>query len=354
MEYSLTVEPVEETLGVRSDQTLLDACLRAGVWLPHACGHGLCGTCKVEVLDGEVDHGEASPFALMDFEREEGYTLACSARPRSDVTIEADIDVDPDAVIRPVQDFAGRVARIDRPTPDIAVITIETEVPVEFQAGQYLNLTVDGVDAPRAFSFANSPSATNAVELHVRLVPDGAATTRIHRDLAVGDELRFAGPYGRFFVRRSVGKPLLFLAGGSGLSSPKSMVLDLLETGYEESITLIHGVRTSADVYFDELFRELEATHEQFRYVPVLSQPGPDDAGWVGETGFVHEVAERLYDGKFKGNQAYLCGPPPMIEACIRTLMKGRLFERDIFTERFVTAADGEAGLAKSPLFKRV
>jgi phenol hydroxylase P5 protein len=147
---------------------------------------------------------------------------------------------------------------------------------------------------------------------------------------------------------------MLFLAGGSGLSSPKSMVLDLLETGCRHPITLIHGVRTGADAYFGDLFRSLEAHHPNFRYVPAVSQPGPADVGWTGETGFVHEVAERLFDGSFKGLSAYLCGPPPMIEACIRSLMKGRLFERDIFTERFVTAADGEAGLAKSPLFKRV
>lgn len=354
MKRTLTVEPIEETVELAEGQTILDGCLRAGVWLPHACGHGLCGTCKVEVLDGDVDHGAASPFALMDFEREEGFTLACSATARSDLVIEADIDVDPDAVIRPVRDFVGRVSRFEHLTSDIIGIWISVDEGIEFQAGQYLNLTVDGVNGPRAFSFAGSPSVTHEVELHVRLVPGGAATPKLHAELSVGDEVRFSGPYGRFFVRRSAEKPMLFLAGGSGLSSPKSMVLDLLESGCTHPITLIHGVRTGADAYFGELFRSLEAAHPNFRYVPALSQPGDLDAEWTGETGFVHEVAERLFDGRFAGMSAYLCGPPPMIEACILTLMKGRLFERDIFTERFVTAADGEAGLAKSPLFKRV
>lgn len=352
MAHQLTVEPIEETVEVAPGQTLLDACLRAGIWLPHACGHGLCGTCKVEVLDGEVDHGEASSFALMDFERDDGFTLACSATASTDVIIEADIDEEPDAVVRSVKDFDGRVARLEKLTGDILGIWIAVDEPVEFQAGQYLNLHVPGVDRARAFSFANSPSIADEVELHVRLVPDGAATPRLHQDLKVGDQLRFSGPYGRFFVRRSADKPMLFLAGGSGLSSPKSMVLDLLETGYEQPITLIHGVRSAADVYFDDLFRSLEAEHATFSYVPVLSQP--DDTPWEGETGYVHEAAERLFDGSFKGLSAYLCGPPVMIEACIRSLMKGRLFERDIFTERFVTEADGEGGLARSPLFKRL
>jgi phenol hydroxylase P5 protein len=354
MTYRLTIEPIEELVDVADGQTLLDACLRAGVWLPHACGHGLCGTCKVQVLEGDVEHGDASPFALMDLERDEGYTLACSATATSDVTIEADVDEDPDAVSRPVRDFSGTVARLEHLTADILGIWIGLDEPIEFQAGQYVNLHVPGVDRPRAFSIASSPSCEKEIELHVRLVPGGEATPRLHSELAVGDQVRFSGPYGRFFVRRSAAKPMLFLAGGSGLSSPKSMVLDLLETGCEQPITLVHGVRTANDVYFAEEFTALEAAHENFTYVPVLSEHDPTAGEWDGETGFVNEAAERRFDGSFKGMSAYLCGPPPMIEACIRSLMKGRLFERDIFTEKFVTAADGESSLARSPLFRRL
>lgn len=354
MARTLTIEPIEESVEVADGQTLLDACLRAGVWLPHACGHGLCGTCKVQVLEGDVDHGEASPFALMDFEREDGFTLACSATAASDVVIEADVDEEPDAVVRPVRDFTGTVSRLEHLTADILGIWITVSEPIEFQAGQYVNLHVEGVERPRAFSIASSPSSEKEIELHVRLVPGGEATPRLHSELAVGDQVRFSGPYGRFFVRRSAGKPMLFLAGGSGLSSPKSMVLDLLESGCDQDITLVHGVRTVNDVYFADEFRALETTYENFTYVPVLSEHDAALGDWTGEIGYVHEAAERRFDGSFKGMSAYLCGPPPMIEACIRSLMKGRLFERDIFTEKFVTAADGESSLARSPLFKRL
>ena len=77
------MEPTGRQVECREDQTILDACLRAGVWLPHSCTHGTCATCKSEILEGEVDHGEASAFALMDFERDAGKTLTCCARPRS-------------------------------------------------------------------------------------------------------------------------------------------------------------------------------------------------------------------------------------------------------------------------------
>ncbi len=97
MSYQLTLEPLGATIEVEEGQTILDAALRQGIYIPHACGHGLCGTCKVTVEEGEVDHGAANPFALMDFERDDGKTLACCATLQSDTTIEAYIDEDPDA-----------------------------------------------------------------------------------------------------------------------------------------------------------------------------------------------------------------------------------------------------------------
>lgn len=353
MTYQLSVEPLGETIPIEEGQTVLDACLRNGIYLPYQCNHGLCSTCKVSVLDGEVDHDGASPFALMDFEREEGKALACCARALSDITIEADIDVDPEALNLPVQDLVATVAEIRTLTRDIRGIWLD--LPGEglrFQAGQYVNLRIPGCDEPRSFSIASPPSQPNRIELHVRLVPGGVGTRWLHEQLQIGDRIELTGPLGRFFVRTRASEPMIFLAGGSGLSSPKSMVLERLGAGCSTPITLIHGVRTRADLYDDALFRELAAAHPNFTYIPVLSEHQPEDA-WDGATGFVHEEAERHFEGLFKGHKAYLCGPPPMIDACVRSLMKGRLFEKDIYLESFLTKADA-GSLAKSPLYKRI
>lgn len=352
MSHQLTIEPTGDVIDVEEGQTILDAALRAGVWLPHACGHGLCGTCKVDIVDGDVDHGAASPFALMDFERDEGKTLCCTATMESDVTIEAEIDEEPDARTIPVRDFTARIDRLDDLTHDVKGVVLALDEAMDFQAGQYINLTIPGVEGSRAFSIANDPQADKVVELHVRLVPGGAGTTAIHNDLAVGDTITFSGPYGRFFVRKSATEPMIFLAGGTGVSSPRSMILDLLAEGRGEEMTLVHGVRTQADLYGREEFEALAAKHPNFRYVPALSDE-PADSGWTGARGYVHDVAKDLFDGDFSGRKAYLCGPPPMIEACIRTLMQGRLFERDIFTEKFLTAKDA-AEKPRSPVFKRL
>ncbi len=354
MSHVLTIEPNGDSVEVAEGQTLLDACLRSGVWLPHACGHGLCGSCKVEVLDGEIDHGDASAFALMDFERGEGKTLACTARCLSDVTIEADIEEDPDARRIPVRDFTATVVGLNRLTHDVMEVRLALEgAGMEFQAGHYVNVSFPGIEGARAFSLANPPSEATLLELQIRRVPGGLATGHVHERLAVGDRLTVTGPYGRFFVRKSSPLPMIFLAGGTGLSSPRSMILDLLAEGRTEPMLLIHGVRARRDLYDQALFEDLAARHANLSYLPVLSEPAADDA-WSGETGFVHEALQRHFPNGFAGHKAYLCGPPPMVEACIRTLMQGRLFERDIYTERFLTAGSQDEGKVKSPVFKRL
>ena len=351
MTYQLTIEPLGQTIDIAEGQTVLDACLRAGVWLPHACGHGLCGTCKVQTLGGEIEHGEASPFALMDFEREEAKCLACCATPMSDLTIEADIDPEPDAQFLPLMDFTAEVTRIEALTPTIkgVFLRVEGADALRFQPGQYVNVWIGKEAAPRAFSIASAPSA-DEIELNIRLVPGGSATTYVHEQLAVGERLQLSGPLGRFFVRKSDPRPLVFMAGGSGLSSPRSMILDLLESGDQREIVLVHGARTADELYYRSAFEALAAQYGNFTYVPVLSAEAQQSA-WTGERGYVHEAAGSHFGYDFRGWRAYLCGPPPMIESCIAALMQGRLFEKDIFTEKFLSAADASQA-TRSPLFR--
>lgn len=353
MSYNVTIEPTGEVIEVEEGQTILQAALRQGVWLPFACGHGTCATCKVQVLEGDVEIGAASPFALMDIERDEGKVLACCATVQSDVTIEADIDVDPDFLGHPVADFRATVSAIVELSPTIKGLHLQLDRPMAFQSGQYVNLDLPGIDGSRAFSLANPSGQASEVELHVRLVEGGAATGYIHQQLKVGDRLQLSGPYGQFFVRGSQPGDLIFMAGGSGLSSPQSMILDLLEQGDSRQITLFQGARNVAELYNRELFEGLAREHGNFTYVPALSQAS-DDPSWQGFKGFVHDAAKAHFDGRFSGHKAYLCGPPPMIDAAISTLMQGRLFERDIFMERFLTAADGAGDGQRSALFKRI
>jgi len=353
MSYQVTIEPTGEQIEVEEGQTILQAALRQGVWLPFACGHGTCATCKVQVLEGEADIGAASSFALMDMERDEGKVLACCAVPQSDMVIEADIDVDPDFKGYPVTDYRAVVSRIVDLSPTIKGVHLKLDRPMAFQAGQYINLQLPGVEGTRAFSLANPPAQADEIELHVRKVDGGVATGFIHEQLREGDGVEVSGPYGQFFVRGSQAGDLIFIAGGSGLSSPQSMILELLAQGDQRRIVLFQGARTRAELYNRELFEALALKHANFVYVPALSQAA-DDEQWSGFRGYVHDAVKKHFDGRFSGNKAYLCGPPPMIDAAITCLMQGRLFERDIFMERFYSAADGTGESQRSALFKRI
>ena len=354
MSYQLTLEPLGATIEVEDGQTLLDAALRQGIYIPHACGHGLCGTCKVQVTEGEFDHGPANPFALMEMERDDGMALACCATLLSDATIEADLEDEPDAQITPVRDFAATVTRIVQLTPTIKALHLRLDTPIHYQAGQYVQVHIPSIDASRAFSIANAPGpdgTSSEIELNVRVVAGGAGTTWLHEQVKEGDNLKLAGPYGRFFVRRSAALPMVFMAGGSGLSSPRAMILELLASGCTQPITLVYGQRCANELYYDEEFRALAAQHPHFTYVPALSAAEEGD-DWHGACGFVHEAAKAHFGDSFVGHKAYLCGPPPMIEACIAALMQGRLFERDIYTEKFLSAADAQG--SRSPLFRTI
>ena len=355
MSFELTIEPVGQTIEVEEGQTILEASLRAGFYIPHACCHGLCATCKIQVLEGDVDHGDVSNFSLMDFERDNGMTLACCATLQSDVTIETDIEIEPDAQNLPVKDFEGVVSRIENLTPTIKGVWIKLDNGsvdgIRFQAGQYVNLHLPGENTSRAFSLGSVPSASNEVELNIRIVPGGRVTGWVHDVLKVGDPIRVSGPYGRFFVRKSAALPSLFLAGGSGLSSPRSMILDLIEEGNQQAITLVYGARNREELYYHDEFVALAEKHPQFTYVPALSDV-PEGSDWSGFRGFVHEAAKEHFNNDFRGRKAYLCGPPVMIDACINTLMQGRLFERDIYTEKFFSAADAQQ--SRSPLFRKI
>ncbi|MDM1764553.1 NADH:ubiquinone reductase (Na(+)-transporting) subunit F [Acinetobacter sichuanensis] len=353
MTYQVTIEPIGMTIEVEEDQTILDAALRQGVWLPFACGHGTCGTCKVQVTDGFFDIGEASSFALMDIEREENKVLACCCKPESDMVIEADVDEDDDFLGYLVEDYQAKVIEIKDLSPTIKGIRLEIDRAMQFQAGQYVNIQLPDIEGTRAFSIANSPNEEGIIELHIRKVAGGAATTYVHDNLQEGDEIDLSGPYGQFFVRKSDDRGVIFIAGGSGLSSPQSMILDLLESGDERIIYLFQGARDVAELYNREIFENLMKEYSNFRYIPALNAPKDEDQ-WTGFTGFVHEAVADYFENKCSGHKAYLCGPPPMIDAAISTLMQSRLFEKDIHTERFLSAADGANEQSRSALFKHI
>ena len=363
--YTVTVEPIGREVECAEDQTILDACLRNGVWLPHSCTHGTCATCKAEVLDGDVDHGASSAFALMDFERDEGKVLPCCATPRSDVVIEADIDVDESVEVFPVEDYTATVVELADIAEQTRRLVVELDREIRFNAGQYLKFTVPAADGKpsvdRTWSIGSPPGERLRLEFHVRLVPGGRGTEDwVFGSLAVGDRVAVSGPYGRFVLHTGDDRHAVLVGGGTGTAPLKSMVLHALEAGaYGGPLTLYAGGRTRAWLYDVDVFRRLAKEHpDRFTYRPCLSEETEAEVAASGDDpsayayGTVTEVLAADHES-LTGCAGYLCGPPAMVEAALRTMMGKRLFPRDIYREDFFNEADKAAGGVKSPLIKR-
>ncbi|GAA3547521.1 2Fe-2S iron-sulfur cluster-binding protein [Kribbella ginsengisoli] len=345
--YTVTIEPIGAEIKCRADQTVLDACLREGVWLPHACTHGTCGTCKAQVLEGDLDLGDASPYALLESERDEGAALLCVAKPRSDVTIEGEVDVDDGVEIHPVRDYAGRVVELAEVSAGVRRLRVALTSPIPFNPGQYVLLrTPDGETRP--YSLAGLPGDT--IELHVKRSADGLATDGwIFKDLAVGDDVSVSGPYGQFFLRPARDEPVLLLAGGTGLAPMKAILQSLASTGCSRQVVLYHGVPTVDDLYEHEWLERFAASHQWFSYRPALSRDSFD-----GRTGRVPVLVAEDYP-RAAGHVAYLCGSPEFVADSMKALMKARLFPRDIYREDFFDSADRASGrnVVRSPLIGR-
>ncbi|MCQ4079125.1 FAD-binding oxidoreductase [Streptomyces sp. RB6PN25] len=286
----------------------------------------------------------------MEFERDEGKALLCCARPRSDVVVEGDVDVEEGVTTHPVRDFTGTVAAIEDCATDTRRLTVDLDDDIAFNPGQYLQVSVPGTRVTRTYSMANPPSDRRRIELHVRRVRGGLATDGwIFKNLVIGDELRVSGPYGRFFFHEMRNEPVLLIAGGTGLAPIKSMVQHVLAGEAQQQMTLYQGARSVDMLYDVDFFRTLEEERPgRFRYRPCLSAQEVDGF----ETGLVTDVLDREM-ASCRDHVAYVCGPPPMVDAAIKTLMGKRLFPRDIYREDFFDESDKASGGLKSPLLKR-
>ncbi|MGP4017518.1 NADH:ubiquinone reductase (Na(+)-transporting) subunit F [Saccharopolyspora sp. 5N708] len=347
--HTIRVEPLGVEIPCREDQAVLDACLREGIWLPHACTHGTCGTCKAQILDGEVDLGDASPYALLESERDEGAALICVAQPRSDVVVEGEVDMDEGVGVHPVRDFRSRVDSIEEIAPDVRRLVLALDEPLSFNPGQYVLLDVPG-GHQRPYSIASTPSDGTVIELHLKRSENGLATDRwVFSTLNTGDEVTLSGPYGQFSFRPLRTQPILLLGSGTGLAPLKSMVRHIAENGGGHQVTLYHGVATKDDLYDREFFEDLAACHDWFTYRPALSRED-----WNGRSGRVPALLAEDYP-RASGHVAYICGSPAMVEDTMKALMRARLFPRDIYREDFFDSADRAAGanVVRSPLIRR-
>ena len=283
--FKVTLQPSGHEFEVEQGESVLAAALRQGFVLPYGCRNGACGSCKGRILDGRVDYGSYQEKALPEKERAEGKALFCQAKPLSDLVLEArTIGAVKDI---PIRTLPCRVQKMERLADDVIVLYLKLPANerLQFLAGQYLEFLLrDG--SRRSFSMANAPHDDELIQLHVRHVPGGNFTDHVFGKMKERDILRFEGPHGTFFLREDSDKPIIFVAGSTGFAPVKSMLEYAFERGLKRRMILYWGVRRPEDMYLGDLAQQWAREHDNFEFVPVLSEPRPEDR-WDGRTGLV-------------------------------------------------------------------
>lgn len=338
--HRLTLHPGAAQASARAGETILEAGLRAGLALPYDCRAGGCGQCRCTVLHGRIDPGPYQPAALTDAMRARGEALMCCAVPLEDLELEvegvATLAAGDTQQAGAPRRWQARVERLQRLSDDLMLmhLALPEGQRIAYSAGQYINFVLpDG--AKRAFSFASAPqTAGNAtIELHLRRIPGGRFTGQVFTTLREGDTLEFEGPLGRFTLNDSE-RPILFVAGATGFAPVKSILEDAFARGIQRPMALYWGVRRHEDLYLLEQVEAWQREHPNFRFVPVLSDPPPDDP-WPGRRGLVHEAMLADHPS-LVGYEVYACGSVKMVEAAVPDFLAHGLSEQFCFSDAFV------------------
>lgn len=323
------------TFGASAQDSLLKAALRAGVGFPYECSVGSCGSCKFELLEGDVATlwNEAPGLSARD--RQRGKRLGCQSVPLSDIRVRVRTAAEYAAPIVP---RLVPVALVKKRTitHDMTEFTFKSAMPADFLPGQYALVQLPGIGAQRAYSMSNLCNDEGLWQFIVRRVPNGVGTRHLYDELRVGDSLHLDGPYGLASLR-PLERDVVCIAGGSGLAPMLSIASAaapaLGATG--RRLHFFYGGRALQDMAAAPLLALLPEFGDRLCYEESVSQPGADDR-WSGHVGFIHEVVEQKLGPGLADCEIYFAGPPPMVQATMDMLMvrRGVPFER-IHYDRF-------------------
>jgi len=335
---TVRLEPSGHTFGVAPGETILDAALRQGIGLPYGCRNGACGACKGILRSGELVYGEYQERALHSADRAAGKALTCCTQPLGDIVFEVrELAGAKDLAIRTLP---CRVERIDKRADEVAILYLKLPAGerLQFLAGQYVDVLLKE-GKRRSFSLANAPHDDQFLQLHVRNTPGGAFSRFVFEEMKERAILRFEGPLGTFFLREDSDKPMVFVAGGTGFAPIKAMIEHAFHHGVDRPMTLYWGARLPKDLYLPEVPSQWQQAHANFTFIPVISEPLPDDA-WRGRTGLVHQAVLDDFDS-LAGYQVYACGAPAMTDIAKQTFVEQRgLPEDEFYCDAFTPSVD--------------
>ncbi len=320
----------KQDIPVEGSDTLLNTLSDNQIFIPSACGgKATCGLCKVTVKEGGGDVKPTEDPFLNAQEKAKGVRLSCQVKVRNNMSVSI-----PEGLMEAVE-YKATVTAVEDLTYDTKLVRFKLNDPktIEFKPGQFCQIRVPGLDIIRAYSIASDAKEKNIVEFIVRLVPKGQATTFIHKAMLTGDDIILTGPYGDFYLREESKRDMIMIAGGSGKAPIRSIMFRLQDLGMPRKATYFFGAKSKRDLYYTEEFMAIDKKYENFTYVPALSEPEDSD-NWEGEVGLITDVVDRM-TGDLSEAEAYLCGSPGMINACIEVLKKHDIKDENILYDKF-------------------
>ncbi|MGF6222648.1 anthranilate 1,2-dioxygenase electron transfer component AntC [Pseudomonas sp. YL-218 TE3947] len=318
---------------VQNNEILLDAALRNGINIPLDCREGVCGTCQGRCESGQYSQDYVDDEALSADDLRQRKMLTCQTRVQSDAAFYFDFVSSLCNAPGPER-LKGIVRAVEQVSPNTAILHLDAGADgqqLDFLPGQYARLQVPGTDGQRSYSFANRPNGSNQLQFLIRLLPDGLMSNYIRERSLIGDEIMLEAPLGAFYLRH-VDKPLVFVAGGTGLSAFLGMLDQLAERGgCRHPVHLYYGVRNAADLCETARIAAYAERIPGFRFTPVISDPTPD---WSGRRGYITEHFD-LAEFRDQDLDMYLCGPPPMVESIKQWLAVQALDQTRLYYEKF-------------------
>lgn len=333
-EVKITINEDKEYI-VEGGSSLLSSLMEQQIFIPSACGgKGTCGYCKVKVFEGggPVLPTEI-PFLNQD-ELKKNVRLSCQCKVKQDIKIEI-----PEELFN-VKEYEATVESIKDMTSVIKKLRLKLKEgeEINFKPGQYIQLKApiykgNDEEVYRAYSIASSPSHKDYIDLIIGYVPNGKATTYVHKFLKEGDAVYFNGPYGEFCYQKDSHREMVMVAVGTGIAPILSILYHMKDNNINRKATFYFGAKTPDDLFLLDELKNFENTLPDFKFIPTLSRI-TEEHNWTGEKGRVNNALEKyINDGENK--EAYLCGNPPMIDTVVSVLQKIGIPEEHIYFDKF-------------------
>jgi len=330
---TLSITESDHSAPIKPGQTILDAAISAGIKFPNMCNVGECGSCRCQLIEGEVKLNSDISRHVDSTALQLGYILACQSQAHSDVKVRVPGLSKGDLGTKR---FKARITKQQSLSDGIQRLELELDSPIQYIPGQYAQLDIEGLGMgrPRNYSFATpgDKKGSTTVSFFIRHVPGGEFTDWLFEKNRVDSNIQLSGPFGDFCFKGQQPQ-MVCIAAGSGLAPILAILKQLQNEPQPPRVKLIVAAAEQKDLYLQHEIIGLQSSwHNKFEYIPVLSRE-TESTSWRGLRGRVGDLLDGMTLG-LTNSEAYLCGPPAMLDQLIEQL-QSEIPEKHIHYDRF-------------------